>query len=52
MEAIGEVKVTTNSFTAEFGRSSGYQAASVIKSGASDFHGEGVQRRRIQRSRI
>jgi hypothetical protein len=41
IEAIGEVKVTTNGFTAEFGRSSGYQVASVLKSGTSKFHAEG-----------
>jgi len=41
IEAVGEVKVTTNGFTAEYGRSSGYQVASVLKSGTSDFHGEG-----------
>ena len=41
IEAVGEVKVTTNGFTAEFGRSSGYQVASVLKSGTSEFHGEG-----------
>jgi hypothetical protein len=41
IEAVGEVKVTTNAFSAEYGRSSGYQVASVLKSGTSDFHGEG-----------
>ncbi len=41
IEAIGEVKVSTNAFSAEFGRSSGYQVASVLKSGTSFYHGEG-----------
>jgi hypothetical protein len=41
IEAVGEVKVSTNAFTAEFGRSSGYQVSSVLKSGTSDIHGSG-----------
>jgi hypothetical protein len=41
IEAIGEVKVSTNAFSAEYGRSSGYQVASVIKSGTSSLHGSG-----------
>jgi hypothetical protein len=41
IEAIGEVKVSTNAFTAEFGRSGGYQIASVLKSGTSSIHGSG-----------
>lgn len=41
IEAVGEVKVSTNAFSAEYGRSSGYQVASVLKTGSSDFHGEG-----------
>jgi hypothetical protein len=41
MEAIGEVKVSTNSMGAEYGRSSGFQVTSVLKSGSKDFHGSG-----------
>ena len=41
IEAVGEVKVTTNAFTAEFGRASGYQVSSVLKSGTSSLHGSG-----------
>ena len=41
IEAIGEVKVSTNAFTAEFGRSGGYQVASVLKSGTTNLHGSG-----------
>ena len=41
IEAVGEVKVSTNGFTAEFGRSSGYQVSSVLKSGTSSLHGSG-----------
>ena len=41
VEAIGEVKVSTNGFTAEYGRSSGFQVASVLKTGTSSLHGEG-----------
>jgi hypothetical protein len=39
IESVGEVKVSTNAFTAEFGRSSGYQVSSVLKSGTSSIHG-------------
>lgn len=41
MEAVGEVKVSTNSMGAEYGRSSGFQVTSVLKSGTKDFHGSG-----------
>jgi hypothetical protein len=41
IEAVGEVKVTTTGFTAEYGRSAGYQISSVIKSGTSGLHGTG-----------
>jgi len=38
---IGEVKVSTNSMGAEYGRSGGFQVASVLKSGTKDLHGSG-----------
>jgi len=41
LEAVGEVKVSTNSMEAELGRSGGFQVASVIKSGTKDIHGSG-----------
>src|SRR5450631_2599180 len=41
VEAVGEVKVSTNSMGAEYGRSSGFQVASVLKSGTKDLHGSG-----------
>jgi len=39
VEAIGEVKVLTSGYQAEFGRSSGLQISAVTKSGTSRFHG-------------
>jgi Carboxypeptidase regulatory-like domain len=41
MEAIGEVKVVTNSMGAEYGRSGGFQVSSVLKSGSKDYHATG-----------
>ena len=41
MEAIGEVKVVTNSMGAEYGRSGGFQVSSVLKSGSKDLHATG-----------
>jgi carboxypeptidase family protein len=41
IEAVGEVKVTTNAFTAEYGRAAGFQVSSVLKSGTSTLHGSG-----------
>ena len=41
LEAVGEVKVSTNSMEAELGRSGGFQVASVLKSGTKDIHGSG-----------
>jgi len=39
VEAIGEVQVITNVFSAEFGRNSGAQVNAVTKSGTNQFHG-------------
>jgi hypothetical protein len=41
IEAVGEVKVTTNAFTAEYGRAAGYQVSTILKSGSSGLHGTG-----------
>lgn len=41
LESIGEVKVLTQGYAAEYGRSSGLQITAVTKSGGSSFHGSG-----------
>ncbi|MGA7235632.1 MAG: carboxypeptidase-like regulatory domain-containing protein [Bryobacteraceae bacterium] len=41
IESIGEVKVLTQGYQAEFGRSSGLQITAVTKSGSNQFHGSG-----------
>ncbi|MBK9169142.1 MAG: TonB-dependent receptor [Bryobacterales bacterium] len=38
-EAIQEYRVSTNNFSAEYGRTSGFVANAVSKSGGNDFHG-------------
>jgi hypothetical protein len=39
LESIGEVKVITQGYQAEFGRSSGVQITAVTKSGSNQLHG-------------
>ena len=41
IESIGEVKVLTQGYQAEYGRSSGLQITAVTKSGTNQFHGSG-----------
>lgn len=38
-EAIGELQVITNTFSAEFGRNSGAQINTITKAGTNEFHG-------------
>jgi hypothetical protein len=40
-EAIEEYRVSTNNFSAEYGRTSGYLANAVSRSGGNQFHGIG-----------
>jgi hypothetical protein len=40
-EAIDEYRVSTNNFSAEYGRTSGYLANAVTRSGGNRFHGIG-----------
>ena len=41
IESIGEVKVLTQGYQAEYGRSSGLQITAYTKSGTNEFHGSG-----------
>jgi hypothetical protein len=41
IESIGEVKVLTQGYQAEYGRSSGMQITAVTKSGGNQYHGSG-----------
>src|SRR5579883_1785393 len=41
IESIGEVKVLTQGYQAEYGRSSGLQITAVSKSGTNELHGSG-----------
>jgi outer membrane receptor protein involved in Fe transport len=38
-EAVGELQVITNNFSAEFGRNSGAQINAITKPGTNEFHG-------------
>ena len=51
MDAVGELKIQSNNFAAEYGRNPGILMAVNTKSGGKRFHGENVQiqpRRRIR----
>ena len=39
IESIGEVKIVTQGYQAEYGRSSGLQITAVTKNGTNEFHG-------------
>jgi hypothetical protein len=39
IESIGDVKVLTQGYQAEYGRASGLQITAVTKGGTNDFHG-------------
>src|SRR5262245_22596301 len=40
-EAVQEYRVSTNNFSAEYGRTSGFLANAITRSGANSFHGNG-----------
>ena len=42
MDAIGEVKVLTSNYQAEYGRGAGGMIQVIIKGGTKDFHGLAV----------
>jgi len=41
MDSIGEVKILTSNYQAEYGRNSGGAITAIIKSGTKEFHGSG-----------
>src|SRR5437588_3849980 len=41
IESIGEIKILTQGYQAEYGRSSGLQITAVTKGGTNQFHGSG-----------
>jgi hypothetical protein len=41
IESIGEIKILTQGYQAEYGRSSGLQITAFTKSGTNEFHGSG-----------
>jgi hypothetical protein len=43
LDALQEVKVTTNNYSAEFGRAGGANVQAQIKSGTNQFHGGGFE---------
>ena len=45
-DALAEVRVETNNYSAEFGNVAGAVIGSTIKSGTNDFHGNGFEYRR------
>jgi len=47
-DAIGEYRVITNSFAAEYGKAGGFVTDTVLKSGTNQFHGSLFEYNRVQ----